>query len=137
MSHHTGTELVLACFQSNGILASATISNIIIILNMVYITVPCSLVTIVFPCFFSVNSMSGSFLRSVLVPTSMIGAFGQWCATSGNHWKITGHVIHKGEVLVVVVRNRSAYVSNIRCCSQIIMIVRDTRCWLGTMEMTV
>lgn len=35
---------------------------------------------------FSFSMVSLSSLRSSLVPTRMMGVFGQWCLTSGYHW---------------------------------------------------
>lgn len=44
--------------------------------------------------FFSLSLLivSGSSRRSSLVPTKIIGVFGQWCVTSGNHYTAWPHM---------------------------------------------
>lgn len=50
---------------------------------------PCSLLSGDSPCSFKAFSVSRSSRRSILVPTNIIGASGQWCFISGYHFDVT------------------------------------------------
>jgi hypothetical protein len=41
------------------------------------------------PCSANALNVSLSSLKSILVPTSIIGASGQWCFNSGYHFDVT------------------------------------------------
>lgn len=50
---------------------------------------PCSRFSGLKPCSANALNVSLSSLKSILVPTNIIGASGQWCFNSGNHFDVT------------------------------------------------